>query len=330
VAVGRSQREKASAYNLKGAEQRLEGATEELDQLLKMYKADDITEETEEIVLKRQKYQVDYAQYALEAVKLNVKRELEVMIPRENENLKNAKRDQDLALQLSEITLPRTLAKKELDFDKSKRDQKKAAKKLDELKEDLASIKVTAPADGVVYYGTVENGKWTTGGVVAKKLIQGGKVAPQEVFMTLLDPEKLVIKSILNEGDLANLKKGLKGKASPAAAPDKKLDVEIEDISYFPLPGGGYEAKLSVNKSDASRLVPGMTCKVSFEDLPKNALVVPKDAVVAEGQQKVIYLAKADGSFEKKNVKTGDSDDKNIEILEGLSEGDSFYSKKPE
>lgn len=330
VSIGRSQREKASSYNLKGAEQRLENANEELDQLQKMYKADDITEETEEIVLKRQKYQVDYAQYALEAVKLSVKRELEVLLPRENETLKTQKREQDLALQLAEISLPRNLAKKEIDFEKLKRDQKRAEKKLNELKQDLAAIKVTAPADGVVYYGAVENGKLTTGAQVAKKLIQGGKVAPQEVFMTVVDPEKLVIKSTVTEADLANLKAGLKGKASPTAAPDRKLDVEIEDISFFPLPTGGYEAKMTVNKAEAERLVPGMTCKVAFEDLQKNALLVPKDAVITEGTTKVVYLAKADGTHEKKTVKTGESDEKNIEIVDGLAEGDQFYSKKPE
>ncbi|MGV3773994.1 MAG: HlyD family efflux transporter periplasmic adaptor subunit [Verrucomicrobiales bacterium] len=330
VTVGRAQREKASSYNLKGAEQRLENASEELDQLEKMYKADEITEETEEIVLKRQKYQVDYAQYALEAVKLSVKRELEVLLPREHENLKTQKREQELALQLSEISMPRNLAKKELDFEKTKRDQKKAEKKLGELKQDLASVMVTAPADGVVYYGALENGKLTTGGVVAKKLIKGGKVSPQEVFMTLVDPDQLIIKAIISEADLANLKAGLKGKAAPVATPDRKLEVEIQEVSFFPLPGGGYEAKMSVNKADATRLVPGMTCKVHFEDLEKNTLIVPKDAVITDGQQKVVYLAKADGSHEKKTVKTGESDEKNIEIVDGLSEGDQFYSKKPE
>src|SRR5437773_2131812 len=43
-ATGRAQREKSSRFNLKSAEQRLEGAKEELNQLEKMYKADDLTE----------------------------------------------------------------------------------------------------------------------------------------------------------------------------------------------------------------------------------------------------------------------------------------------
>ena len=42
-----------SAYNLEGTENRLQDQTEELEQLEKMYKEDDLTEETEEIVLRR-------------------------------------------------------------------------------------------------------------------------------------------------------------------------------------------------------------------------------------------------------------------------------------
>ena len=52
--TNRVQREKSARFNLKSAEQRLENALEELKQLEKMYKADDLTEETEEIILKRQ------------------------------------------------------------------------------------------------------------------------------------------------------------------------------------------------------------------------------------------------------------------------------------
>src|SRR5688572_14521481 len=135
--TGRPQREKSAKFSLKGAEQRLENADEELKQLLKMYEADDVTEETEEIILKRQKYAVEAAQFSLESIKLSTTRDLEVLIPREYENLKNNRRDQELALTLAEQNLPKTLAKKKLEYDKLKRDQKKAEKKLADLRSDM-------------------------------------------------------------------------------------------------------------------------------------------------------------------------------------------------
>ena len=44
---------------------------DELEQLEKMYEADDLTEETEEIVLKRQRNSVEFAEFSLENAKLS-------------------------------------------------------------------------------------------------------------------------------------------------------------------------------------------------------------------------------------------------------------------
>src|SRR5262245_47144175 len=140
--TNRVQREKSARFNLKSAEQRLENALEELKQLEKMYKADDLTEETEEIILKRQKFTVEMAEFFLQGAQLNADRDLNTLIPREFETLKSQKRDQELALALAEESLPRNLAKKRLDMEKMKRDQKKAEKKLTDLKNDLAMLTV--------------------------------------------------------------------------------------------------------------------------------------------------------------------------------------------
>src|SRR5262249_18377692 len=58
VKVNRKAQEEELADDLEGAKHRLEGAQEELKQLKQMYEADDLTEQTEEIILKRQQYTV--------------------------------------------------------------------------------------------------------------------------------------------------------------------------------------------------------------------------------------------------------------------------------
>lgn len=325
--TGRPQREKSARFNLKGSEQRLENASEELKQLLKMYEADDVTEETEEIILKRQKYAVESAQFFLESTKLSTTRDLNVMIPREYENLKNSRRDQELALMLAEQNLPRTLAKKRLDYDKMKRDQKKAEKKLADLKSDMELMAIESPREGVVFYGANENGKWTTGSTVSKKLIPGGKVSSQEVIMTVVNPEKLILKATIPESELAHFKSGMKGTASPISAPDKKIPVTLEELGEIPLPGGGFEAQISFKKDKTVRLVPGMTCKVSFSEGEGEVVLAPKDAVFGEGDGKYVYLAKG---AKKRTVKVGESDDKMTAITDGLSAGDQILLKKPE
>ena len=326
--TGRPQREKSAKFSLKGAEQRLENVSEELKQLQKMYEADDVTEETEEIVLKRQKYALEAAQFYLDSTKLTTTRDLDVLIPREYENLKNNRRDQELALTLAEQNLPRTLAKKKLDHEKLKRDQKKAEKKLADLKSDMELLAIESPMDGVVFYGANENGKWTTGGAVSKKLVAGGKVMANEVLMTVVNPDDLVMKATISESELGNFEEGLKGTASPISAPKKKIPVRLEKLGELPLPGGGFEAQISFKKDKAVRLLPGMTCKVSFtEGNGGEQLLAPKDAVFGEGDARYVYLAKG---AKKRTVKVGDSDDKMIAVTDGLSSGDQILLKKPE
>ena len=329
--TGRPQRERNSKFNLKSAEQRLENAREELNQLEKMYKNDDLTEETEEIILKRQKFAVEAAELSLESSKLLNERDFKTLIPREHETLKSTKRDQDQAFALSEVTLPKALAKKRLDFDKLKRDQKKAEKKLTDLKKDLDGMSITAPMEGMVYYGACENGKWTTGGSVAKKLLPTGKLSANEVFITIVNPEKMQLRAVATEADLANLKPGLKGTAAPVSAPDKKLPVKLEEIGFIPQPGGGFETKISFHKENGLRLMPGMNAKVSLgESSRSDTLLAPKDSVFSEGKKHFVYLFKEDAKSEKRAVKIGENDGKMVEVLDGVEAGDRILINKPD
>jgi multidrug efflux pump subunit AcrA (membrane-fusion protein) len=320
----RVQREKNIEFNLKSSEQRLRYAAEEL-----MYDADDITEETEEIILERQKFAVESATFYLESAKLNHAREMKTTLPREHENLKAAKIDQDQALILAEASLPKTLANKRFALEKQKRDQKKSTKKLADLKEDLKLLTFRAPADGIIYYGACEQGKWTTAPVVAKKMVLGGKVAPKEIFMTLVSPDRLVLRAVVPEDKLAQLKPDLEGSAAPVSAPDKKLKAKLEEIDYVPLPTGGFGAVFSLSKDTQTRLMPGMTCKLTFEDTEKKPLQVPKGAVFGEGDSRHVFKMKEDGSNEKLTVKVGELAGNNLEILSGIAEGDRLLLQKP-
>lgn len=327
--TGRVQREKNAVFNVKSAEQRLDNATEELTQLEKMYQADDLTEETEEIVLKRQRFQVDAAKLSLEGTRLYTERELKTFLPREHETLQSQKRDQELAFALSEQTLPKNLTKKINDVDKMKRDQKKADKRLADLKHDIDFITVRAPMDGMVYYGASENGKWTTASSLSKRLVPGGKLTGNEILMTVVEPKALVLKGVVQESDLSNFKEGQRGQATPVAWPETKIQVKLEELGEVPMPGGGFEATFSF-EPDKSRLVPGMTCKVNLGGSQKaDTVLAPKDAVFKEGSDSHVFVVTNGHDPEKRTVKTGNSDERLTEILEGLSKGEKILLKKP-
>jgi multidrug efflux pump subunit AcrA (membrane-fusion protein) len=330
ASVDRAEREKAIELSVKSAEERLANAQEELDQLLKMYKADDLTEETEEIILKRQKFSVESSEYFLENAKRNAKRGLEVTIPREGENLKSQKQEQELAWELSRVTLPRGFEQKRLTVDKLETEQTESEEKLADLKSDRNLLVVRAPRSGFVYYGDNEFGKWSTGAALVKKLVPSGKLAPREVFMTIVDPDDLVIKAVVPENKLARLETGIRGEASPVSNPDVKLPVKLEELSYIALPSGGFLATLSMKKRGRDRIMPGMSCNVVFGDIEKeDILIVPKTAVFKDAGNSFVYMDSEESSPEKREVETGEQDDRMIEIKRGLKSGDKILLKKP-
>src|SRR5690606_1057126 len=73
---------KSIDLRLKSSRQQAENVREELRQLEKMYEADDLTEETEEIVLKRQRVAAEMADFMLESAKISHERTLERALPR--------------------------------------------------------------------------------------------------------------------------------------------------------------------------------------------------------------------------------------------------------
>jgi HlyD family secretion protein len=56
-------------------------------------------------------------------------------------------------------------------------------------------------------------------------------------------------------------------------------------------------------------------------DQAQNVLTVPESAVQTEGRNSVVEVQKDDGSTEKVAVQTGLSDGSNVEITDGLEEG---------
>ncbi|HNO25307.1 MAG TPA: efflux RND transporter periplasmic adaptor subunit, partial [Leptospiraceae bacterium] len=75
---------------------------------------------------------------------------------------------------------------------------------------------------------------------------------------------------------------------------------------------------------------------VIFKDKSQKAILIPSKAIIQENDKKFVFVRQDDGSFEKREVNTDDSDsvDEDIVITDGLKEGDfiimegSFYLLK--
>ena len=74
----------------------------------------------------------------------------------------------------------------------------------------------------------------------------------------------------------------------------------------------------------ATSLWPGMFVDVEFPIALPPALTVPMDAVIDSGVQKTVFVAKGNGYFEPRTVKTGWRFGDRVEISEGLEVGEQI------
>jgi Cu(I)/Ag(I) efflux system membrane fusion protein len=108
--------------------------------------------------------------------------------------------------------------------------------------------------------------------------------------------------------------------ALPEQAP---LLARVSDVPPRFDPGSrAYKVRLEVENRQA-RLRPDMLLDVDIElALPEGVVVVP-DAVVDSGRRKVVFVDRGGGRLEPRSVRTGWRTSDRVEIVEGLSPGES-------
>jgi RND family efflux transporter MFP subunit len=333
VSSDRPMAEKAAKHLLQTAADNLEYEREELRQLEKMYKADDLTEETEEIVLKRQRNAVKAAEFRLEVAKVNYDETLKLDLPRRAENVENATERADQTWAKAKVLLPLALSQARRDMERLKMERSKEAEKLKRLEADREALTVKAPIDGVVYFGRFTRGKWSGADAVSESLRRGGAVTKNTVLLTVVQPRPLFFRGSVPETDLSKLSKGLVGTVEPAAFPDVRLPVTVERVDTIPSAADSYEVRLSVKLNDkAPAIVAGMTGTVKLVSYrQEKAIVVPAKAVFFEPdeQGRYVYLVGKDGKAKKQAVTVGRKADDRLEILGGLGEGEQILLDKP-
>jgi HlyD family secretion protein len=328
-------RKKSAERSLDQAHFNLEYTQEELNQLEKMYRADDLTEETEEIILKRARRSVETAQFFLESAKIRTKRTLETELPRQEEQVKESAVRQSFALQKIQATQPMQIRQKELELEKLQYERQKSDENYEKLQQDRDSLTIRAPADGIVYYGECVRGKWNNGGTMAKQLQKGGSLSANQVYMTIVQTRPIFVRADVPEKDLQHVLRGVTGKAIPAALPMTRLSAIVDHVSPIPISAGTFDARIQValENQEAEPLVPGMACKVKLPAYQKrDALTVPASMVFTDEldeDEHYVYVAGENGGHERRTVKVGQRTADTVEIRDGLEAGERILKKKP-
>ena len=317
--VGYPEAIRATELSLHFAMQGYDYAKEEYEQLLKMYEADDLTEETEEIILKRAKNSFERASENLRLSKMSINRQLKISLPQQLISKKSTAVIGEITFQDSMLVLPRTLEQKRHSVQKAKRDQAKAEENLKKLKTDLKSFEIVSPANGTLYYGLSKDGKWITAPAIIKKLVPGGKLVPREVFMTIVEPGSLGLRAIVPEAKLTHLKNDLAATIIPTSNPSLKIKGKVINVNHIP---GSFSVTLSAEIKDPL-LFPGMTAKVTIIAAKYDKVITVPNALLNDSN---VWIMNGEDKIQRP-VKLGPSDGKVTVILEGLNEGEKVVSK---
>lgn len=320
IETGRAIEEELEAERLDSAKRSLSYTEEELKQLLKMYEEDGLTEETEEIILKRQRSAVKSAQFNLKRTELSTEWTLDKTIPQKAVDFKANLESATLAYETAIINLPLALEQKQLSVSKAIRDDAEADKKLKELEADKALLALTAPADGLIYYGEIENGSWSLGNT-DKFLFEKGSVPGDTPLMTLVPTgSPLALHTTLNQEQRLQLPADAKGTAELTGIEDSAYPVEVTSLELAPDAGGNYKITLKVDLPEGSPIIGGMNAKVKlFTYRSEEAIVISKAALTTNDGISTVKMKMADGKDEVRKVKVGRRSGDKVEILGGLT-----------
>jgi macrolide-specific efflux system membrane fusion protein len=204
---------------------------------------------------------------------------------------------------------------------------------VDKKKVDLSYTRILAPMDGIVIAVITQQGQ----------TVNANQSAPTIVKLAQLDV--MTIKAQISEADITRVSQGQKAYFTIFSEPDKRYDATLRTVELAPesvmkddsvsgsssSSGSGssnasvyYNALLDVPNPD-NRLRIAMTAQVSLLlGEAKNALLVPIQAVhkTADNKQQVQVLT-GDNRLEMREVKTGITNNVDIQILSGLKAGEN-------
>lgn len=187
-----------------------------------------------------------------------------------------------------------------------------AVKKLDEFNSYIVGNDVIAEYSGVVTEVPLE---------------EGDGVARNTSLVTLYDASDVTMEITVSEDDYKAIDQDGEVNITYTAYPDVVYNgviSEVSDAAYDSSSGEVYYTITVTVQGDVSGLYEGMTGDVTcVTKETKEVTYVSNRAIFRDGTRSYVKVRDENGSIVEKDVTTGFSDGVNVEITEGLSQGDT-------
>lgn len=197
----------------------------------------------------------------------------------------------------------------------------RAKLKVDSAQDKVNGLKILAPFDGVFSTDFVNKRN-----DILSLLQVGTKVTSGMQLGAVASIAKMQLPVQVDELDLPNIKLGMKAEIKVDSYPGRIFPAEVTQISSVGTTTNGvtaYDVVLAADNKD-NVLKYGMTAtgEILIQD-KKDVIYIPPEALQLQKGKRIVTLKKADGTVEAEHeVKIGIRSKTQIEITEGLSEGD--------
>ncbi|MEP4077747.1 hypothetical protein [Haloferula sp.] len=321
--VGRPAEEANLVQTEKEYQFRLDAEKEELAQLKQMYEEDDLTEATEEIILKRQLVSIEAADFDLAENKRRGARTKSVTLPRRQEAHQRSAKEATIALEKAEANLPRAVKTAELELQGAKVALEREQLQLSRIKQDGALLEIKASADGIFFHGSLEDGKWVLGDL-AKALVEGGK-APKNRVIASIAPAgaSLPLSATVDPGVGRTLTNDSTVSVTLAGREELKLSGKISNPPGVPAADGKDHLTVVVEWPEGLSVSPAaeLNClAVVYE--AEESISVPAKALQASADGTwSVELKMTEGKTKRRAVERGRATKERVEILSGLEPG---------
>lgn len=235
---------------------------EELNQLTKMYKDDQVAEETEEIILKRLKNELGETEFAVQGAKLVAELAKLRNIHRMGEDYATAVKDKQLDLAAAGKQADFELEQRKIALTEAEVALRRLQDKYNELKADREMARFRAPDTGILLYGGYVADKWVAI-PVAEKLKPGGKLEAFDKLATIVPPNSELIVQATLPDSTATPKVG-----EPVVVKIANMQVPGVITEASPIPGADGKRRIIVTpKVPADQIfAPGLPVQVTIKD----------------------------------------------------------------
>ena len=165
-------------------------------------------------------------------------------------------------------------------------------------------------------------------GIIGKRGISGSSLGSENTIILTLDDSRNVLCDLkIPEVYAAVLKKDLNLNAKFSAYKNKIYKGKIESVaSRVDAQTRSILARAKINNEE-SEIIPGSLLEIEIFYNKKNALSIPDTSIMYEGNKKFVYKITEENTIKKTEIETGIRNMGNLEILNGLNEGDKIIAE---